>query len=130
MLQVRQVAKPTPKPHEVLVRIRATTVSAADCELRRFDFPLWIWLPVRLWFGLRRPRHGVLGQELAGDIEAVGPQVTSLRVGERVFAATGMRLGAHAEYICLTEAPRGRGARGDAVQPELRGGGGGPLRGR
>jgi NADPH:quinone reductase-like Zn-dependent oxidoreductase len=107
VLQVREVEKPIPKHDEVLIRIRATTVSAADCELRRFDFPGWVWLPIRLWFGLRRPRSPVLGQELAGDIEAVGKDVRSLREGDRVFAATGIGLGAHAEYICLREAPEG-----------------------
>jgi NADPH:quinone reductase-like Zn-dependent oxidoreductase len=107
VLQVRQVEKPTPKPNEVLIRIRATTVSAADCELRRFDFPGWIWLPVRLWFGLLKPRVRVLGQELAGEIEETGTDVRSLKKGDRVFAATGMGLGAHAEYICLPEAPMG-----------------------
>jgi NADPH:quinone reductase-like Zn-dependent oxidoreductase len=107
VLQVRDVEKPTPKHNEVLVRIRATTVTAADCEIRRFDFPGWVWLPIRLWFGLRRPRRPVLGQELAGDVEAVGKDVRSFRRGDRVFAATGIRLGAHAEYVCLREAPEG-----------------------
>jgi NADPH:quinone reductase-like Zn-dependent oxidoreductase len=107
VLQVRDVEKPTPKHNEVLVRIRATTVTAADCEIRRFDFPGWVWLPIRLWFGLRRPRRPVLGQELAGDVEAVGKDVGSFRRGDRVFAATGIRLGAHAEYICLRETPEG-----------------------
>jgi NADPH:quinone reductase-like Zn-dependent oxidoreductase len=105
VLQLRDVPKPVPRDDEVLVRIRATTVSAADCELRRFDFAPWIWLPMRLAFGIRRPRRRVLGQELAGDVEAVGRKVTSLRVGERVFATTGIPLGAYAEYICLREDP-------------------------
>jgi len=106
VLQLRDVVKPVPKDNEVLVRIRATTVSAADCELRRFDFPPWIWVPIRLSFGIRRPRQPVLGQELAGDIESVGKDVRSLRKGDRVFAATGIGLGAHAEYICLRENPQ------------------------
>jgi NADPH:quinone reductase-like Zn-dependent oxidoreductase len=101
-----EVRKPVPKDDEVLVRIRATTVSAADCELRRFDFAPWIWVPMRLGFGIRRPRRKVLGQELAGDVETVGKVVTSLRAGDRVFAATGISLGAYAEYICLPENPR------------------------
>jgi len=91
----------------VLVRIRATTVSAADCELRRFDFAPWIWLPIRLAFGIRRPRQPVLGQELAGDVDSVGRDVRSLKKGDRVFSATGIRLGAYAEYICLRENPEG-----------------------
>ncbi len=106
VLQLRDVRKPVPKDDEVLVRIRATTVSAADCELRRFDFAPWIWLPMRLAFGIRRPRRPVLGQELAGDVESVGKEVRSLRKGDRVFAATGIPLGAHAEYICLRESPK------------------------
>ena len=105
VLQLRDVPKPVPKDSEVLVRIRATSVSAADCELRRFDFAPWIWVPMRLAFGIRRPRRRVLGQELAGDVDAVGKKVTSLRKGDRVFAATGIGLGAYAEYICLRENP-------------------------
>ncbi len=61
---------------------------------------------MRLAFGIRRPRRRVLGQELAGDIESVGKAVRSLGKGDRVFAATGIGLGAHAEYICLGENPR------------------------
>ena len=106
LLQLRDVPKPVPKDNEVLVRIRATTVSAADCELRRFDFAPWIWVPMRLAFGIRRPRRRVLGQELAGDVDAVGGRVRSFRKGDRVFAATGIGLGAHAEYICLRESPQ------------------------
>src|SRR5665811_1977925 len=82
VLQLRDVPKPVPKDNEVLVRIRATTVSAADCELRRFDFAPWIWVPIRLAFGIRRPRRPVLGQELAGDVESVGKDDRSLRKGD------------------------------------------------
>jgi NADPH:quinone reductase-like Zn-dependent oxidoreductase len=106
VLQLKDVPKPVPKDNEVLVRIRAATVSAADCELRRFDFAPWIWVPIRLAFGIRRPRQPVLGQELAGDVDLVGKGVTSLRKGDRVFATTGIRLGAYAEYICLRENPQ------------------------
>jgi NADPH:quinone reductase-like Zn-dependent oxidoreductase len=106
VLQLRDVRKPVPKDDEVLVRIRATTVSAADCELRRFDFAPWIWLPMRLAFGITRPRRRVLGQELAGDVESVGGKVRSVTKGDRVFAATGVPLGAYAEYICLREDPQ------------------------
>jgi len=105
VLQLRALVKPAPKDNEVLIRIRATTVSAADCELRRFDFAPWIWLLIRLAFGILRPRQPVLGQELAGDVESVGKDVTLFRKGDRVFAATGIGLGAYAEYICLNERP-------------------------
>ena len=106
VLQLRDVPKPVPNDGEVLIRVHATTVGAADCELRRFDFAPWIWLPMRLGFGIRRPRRPVLGQELAGDIESVGKDVRSFAKGDRVFAATGIGLGAYAEYICLRENPQ------------------------
>ena len=103
VLRLQEVAKPTPKDHEVLIRIYATTVTTADCELRSLTPPLWLRLPLRLYLGLIRPRHKILGQELAGDIEAVGSRVTRFRQGERVFAWTGLGLGAYAEYKCLPE---------------------------
>ena len=60
---------------------------------------------MRLWSGILRPRHQVLGQELAGDVESVGKDVRSFKTGDRVFATTGIGLGAYAEYICLRENP-------------------------
>jgi NADPH:quinone reductase-like Zn-dependent oxidoreductase len=101
------VEKPVPKDGEVLIRIHATTVTRADCELRRFSFPGWIWLPLRLWFGVFKPRVRVLGQEFAGQVEIVGKDVTSFAPGDRVFGTTGIGLGAHAQYICLREEPEG-----------------------
>ncbi len=103
VLQLRDVRKPFPKDNEVLIRIRATTVTAADCELRRFDLPSWVWVPMRLWSGIRKPRQPVLGHELAGDVESVGKGVASFQVGDRVFACTPQAMGAYAEYICLRE---------------------------
>ncbi|MRS02788.1 NAD(P)-dependent alcohol dehydrogenase [bacterium] len=103
VLQLQEISKPLPKDNEVLIKIRAASVSAADCEIRRFDFPDWVWLPIRFWFGLFKPRIKVLGQDLAGVVEAVGKEVKSFKTGDRVFASTGATLGAYAEYICLRE---------------------------
>ncbi len=103
VLQLKEVAKPTPKDHEVLIRIYATTVTTADCELRSLKPPIWLRLPLRLYLGLIRPRNKILGQELAGEIEAVGKDVTRLRKGDQVFAWTGLALGAYAQYTCLPE---------------------------
>ena len=102
-LLLREVAKPTPKSNEVLIRVYATTVTAGDCELRSFKLPLWLRLPVRLWLGLRNPRNIILGQEVAGEIEAIGQDVTRFRKGDQVFGWTGLHLGGYAEYLCLPE---------------------------
>jgi NADPH:quinone reductase-like Zn-dependent oxidoreductase len=103
VLQLQEVAKPTPRDHEVLVRIYATTVTAGECELRSLKIPLAFRLPLRIYMGLIRPRPIILGQELAGEIEAVGKEVTQFRQGDQIFAWTGFGLGAYAEYKCLPE---------------------------
>jgi 2-desacetyl-2-hydroxyethyl bacteriochlorophyllide A dehydrogenase len=103
VLELKEIEKPTPKDNEVLVRIYAATVTTGDCEIRRFEMPIWLWLPARIGFGLRGPRKKILGQELAGEIESVGKYVKLFRKGDQVFARTGFGLGAYAEYICLSE---------------------------
>jgi NADPH:quinone reductase-like Zn-dependent oxidoreductase len=101
VLEVQEVDKPRPKDDQLLVRIHATTVSRADCELRRFDFPGWVWLPARFWFGVLKPRIRILGQDFAGEVETAGGGSASFTPGDRVFGTSGISLGAHAEYICL-----------------------------
>lgn len=103
VLQLREVAKPVPNDNQVLIRIDATTATKADCELRGLKVPLALMLPLRLYLGIRRPRIRIPGQELAGEIEAVGNGVTRFAKGDPVFAWTGFRLGAYAEYTCLPE---------------------------
>jgi NADPH:quinone reductase-like Zn-dependent oxidoreductase len=104
VLQFKDLPKPVPKDDEVLIKIHATSLIAGDCELVAFDFPAWFWLPLRLYTGLFKPsRIKVAGQELAGVIEAVGSQVTRFKVGDPVFASSGPRFSAHADYICLHE---------------------------
>ena len=100
VLKLEEVEKPRPKDGEVLVRVHATTASRADCEIRRFEFPAWIWLPIRLAFGVVRPRVRILGQEFAGEVEALGDGATSFAPGDRVYGTTGIGLGAYAEYVC------------------------------
>jgi len=102
-LQLKEVEKPTPKSNEVLIRVLAATVTKGDCELRSLKLPLLWKLLVRIGFGFRAPRRKILGQELAGEIESVGNAVTLFKKGDHVFANTGLRLGAYAEYTCLPE---------------------------
>ncbi len=101
VLQFTEVEKPTPKDNEVLIRIGAVTVNTGDCEMRRPEIPNTIWFLIRLFFGLRKPRKQILGAYLAGEIEAVGKDVERFQVRDQVFAASGPRFGAYAQYICL-----------------------------
>ena len=102
VLELKEVETPTPADDEVLVRIVAATVFAGDCEMRAFDFPAAFWLPLRLMFGLTKPRKNVQipGQELAGVIQAVGKDVTGFKKGDEVFAPLE-KFGGCAEYLCL-----------------------------
>lgn len=111
VLCLQEVATPAPKDHEVLIRVRASTVGFGDLMARKFGMvgprqftmPFLFWLLARIEFGFRKPRKTVLGAEFSGDVEAVGPKVSRFRQGDQVFGYTGPRLGTNAEYICLPE---------------------------
>ena len=104
VLQPQEVERPTPSADEVLIKVHAATVIAGDCEMRRLQFPLALRIPMRLYVGFRKPvRVPIMGQEMAGEIVAMGDAVTRFQVGDRLFGATGMRFGAYAEYLCLSE---------------------------
>lgn len=102
VLKLQHLGKPVPKAGEILVKVHASTVTAGDCEIRSFKFPVLLWIPLRLFFGLRKPRVNVLGQEFAGEVEAVGSGQTLFKKGDHVYGATGLTLGAYAEYLCLS----------------------------
>ena len=98
VLRLEEVARPAPKPDEVLIRVHATTVNRTDCGLRAGEPFI-----SRLISGFPRPRWRILGAELAGTVEAVGPAVTQFGVGDEVFGVNAWRFGAHAEFMCVRE---------------------------
>lgn len=106
VLEIRQVEKPVPKDHEVLIRVHATTAHRGDVRIRSFDVPRGQRFMARLVLGFTRPKNPILGMELAGVVESVGKDVTRFQPGDEVFGFTGWGLGAYAEYVCLLEKPR------------------------
>jgi 2-desacetyl-2-hydroxyethyl bacteriochlorophyllide A dehydrogenase len=105
VLQLKEVKKPIPKDNEILVKVHASTVSSGDCRIRSFTFAPWFRPFGLLMYGIRKPRKNIPGDELAGEIEAVGKDVKLYKKGDQVFGASS-KLGwggANAQYICLPE---------------------------
>jgi len=103
VLHMKETPKPVPGDDEVLVRVHATTVTSADWRARSRHVPRGFGLLAGLVLGFSKPRKPVLGNELAGDVEAVGKKVTRFKPGDRVFAHTGAAFGCYVEYKCLSE---------------------------
>jgi NADPH:quinone reductase-like Zn-dependent oxidoreductase len=103
VLQLKEVEKPTPKDNEVLIKIHAAAVTVSDCIVRSGKINILLWIPMRIFIGFKRPRKPVLGLELAGVIDAIGKDVKRFKKGDQIFAFTGKRFGAYAEYACLPE---------------------------
>ena len=107
-LQLGEMETPSPKEKEVLIKIHAATASRADTEFRRLKLPFLFAIPVRLYLGLLRPsRIKILGSEFAGEVIAVGKDVTQYQTGDQMYGYTGLGMGTYAEYICLAEKPSG-----------------------
>src|SRR5690554_4006683 len=98
VLRIEEVPKPHPRGDELLIKVFATTVNRTDCGFLSGE-PKF----VRLLIGLTKPRQRILGCEFAGTVEAVGDDVTSFEVGQKVFGYDGTHFGGHAEYLTLPE---------------------------
>jgi NADPH:quinone reductase-like Zn-dependent oxidoreductase len=111
VLQLKEVPKPVPGDHEILIKVYATPVSFGDVLVRnfkavtpkKFHMPFLFWLIGKFYFGFRKPRITIPGSEFSGVVESVGKAVTRYRIGDDVFGYCGARMGAYAEYRCMPE---------------------------
>src|SRR5690349_16751541 len=100
VLQLREVAKPTPKDNELLIKVHAATASTPDSEMRRLKLPLLFAVALRLYFGLIKPtRVTVAGGEFAGEVESAGRDVKDYKPGDQVLGYTALSMGTYAEYM-------------------------------
>jgi NADPH:quinone reductase-like Zn-dependent oxidoreductase len=100
VLKLVELERPNPGDEDVLVRVHAAAATRADCHMRRAEPFI-----ARFFFGLLRPRKPIIpGAELAGEVVAVGKQVTGFAAGDRVWGSTGESLGAVAEYARVRQA--------------------------
>jgi NADPH:quinone reductase-like Zn-dependent oxidoreductase len=108
VLRLEEVERPVPKDDEVLVGVHATTVNRLDVHTREANRSSGraVMFLSRLVSGLRKPRQRILGSEFAGEVVATGSAVSEFAVGEHVFGNSGLRCGAHAEFICVRESAR------------------------
>jgi len=99
VLQLKEIEKPTPKDNEILVKVHAAAANAADLHILRAD-PFFL----RLFFGLLKPKHKILGADVAGQVEAVGRNVKQFQLSDEVFGdISGYGRGGFAEYVCAPE---------------------------
>lgn len=111
VLKLTEVLKPSPKPDEVLIKIHAVSVNYGDTLARKFKYitpsafnmPLLFWVMAKFVFGLSKPKKTILGNSFAGEVEQIGDKVTNFKTGESVFACTGEKMGAYAEYLCMPQ---------------------------
>ena len=101
VVRITELPDPVPPAGQVVVDVRAAAVTRGDARLRSGVFPRGFGLPGKLALGLRGPRHSVLGGVFAGLVTATGPEVTDVRVGDRVAGMNGIRMGSHAELMAV-----------------------------
>lgn len=96
--KLTSVAQPLPKANELLVKVYASTVNRTDSGFRSAEYFI-----SRFWSGLFRPKQQILGSEFAGVVEAVGAQVNSFKVDDKVFGFNDISFGGHAEFLTIAE---------------------------
>lgn len=103
VLKVVEVKKPIPKDNEVLIRIIASAVNSADVKVRSLNVSGFLKIIMHFVLGFHKPRKSVLGNVFSGIVEQVGKNVKDFSRGDEVYGLTGLKFGAHAEYIALSE---------------------------
>lgn len=100
VLELREIPIPQPDNGEIRIKVHATTVTAADCLMRKSES-----IASRIILGIKKPRkkYQTLGIEFAGEVDLPGSEVKGFKQGERVFGFLGFNPGAHAEYLCVAE---------------------------
>ncbi len=98
VLQLQEIPKPAPKDNEVLIKVHATTVNRTDCGFRSAEYFI-----SRFFSGLFKPNNQTLGNEFAGEIEAIGKEVKSFKPGDKVFGYNDTTFGANAQYMVMAE---------------------------
>ena len=103
IIQIVQMPIADPKPNEIRVKVMAAALNSGDCRVRGLDVQGWMKLVMRLVLGFNGPRKRVLGSYFSGQVETVGNQVTMFKPGDQVYGITGMKFGAHAQYLCIRQ---------------------------
>jgi NADPH:quinone reductase-like Zn-dependent oxidoreductase len=103
VLKLGTTSRPQPQPKELLIRVKAAAVNSADVRVRGLDVPGILRLVMRIVLGFFGPRRPILGTVFAGVVEEVGADVTLFQPGDEVYAMTGLRFGAYAEYTTFKE---------------------------
>jgi len=103
VLQLREVKKPVPRDHELLIKIKASAVTNSDIFIRGSKLPFPMIIPFRLMIGIFKPRKKIIGIVFSGIVEAIGKNIKRFSVGDEVYGMTGYHLGTYAEYTCIKE---------------------------
>ena len=104
VLKLQEAIKPAPKDNEILIKIKASAVTASDIFIRSSHLPIRYKIPMRLMLGIFKPRKSVIGLVFSGVVESMGKKIRRFSPGDPVYGMTGFNLGAYAEYTCMKEA--------------------------